>query len=71
MGFAMNDLVGSHIGATDARIHCRLVEVDGCLRVETGVEEHHHFDLEEVLHLVKLALESERELRIGRDGYAR
>lgn len=67
----MNDFVGSHVEAKDARIRCRLVEVDGCLRVEAGIEADHRFDIEEVLHLVGLALEGGREVRIGADGYAR
>lgn len=67
----MNDFVGSHIDAKDARIQCRLVEVAGGLRVEVGVEADHPFDIEEVLHLIRLALESGREVRVSTDGYAR
>ena len=67
----MNDFVGSHIDAKDARIQCRLVEVAGGLRVEAGIGADHRFDIEEVLHLVGLALEGGREVRISTDGYAR
>jgi len=51
--------------AMAAGIRFRLVEDGGGVCVEEGEEGDHRFDVEQVLHLVRLALESGRAVRIG------
>lgn len=57
--------------ALDASQRFRLVETEGCLVVEEGNESDSLYDIEQVIHLVALALESGREVFVERKVAAR
>lgn len=60
----MHETALSRQDALDAGMRLRVVECASGLRIEEGDPEDNRYDLEQVLRLVWLALESAREVRI-------
>lgn len=64
-GIAMNETAISLKDAWDAGLRFRVERQGGLLRVVEDAEADYRSDIEQVLLLVRLALESGREVRIG------
>ena len=61
---AMHETALSRQDALDAGVRWRVVECASGLRIEEGEPQDNRYDIEQVLRLVWLALENEREVRI-------
>lgn len=60
----MHETALSRQDALDAGVRWRVVECASGLRIEKGEPQDNRYDIEQVLRLVWLALENEREVRI-------
>lgn len=60
----MHETALSRQDALDAGVRWRVVECASGLRIEEGEPQDNRYDIEQVLRLVWLALENEREVRI-------